>query len=197
MKIKNLKGECQHCGGAIEFHAETAGMTADCPHCGQATELLLAAPPEAAAPTQTKAIVFTLLAAVILLGGLLVTVMVLKRAERLSSRQKEAVAKAAGAAVAPPANPFAQTEFSVSAIVFEPSQSGSIIHAVGELRNLANRQRFGVRIDLELLDDAGRKVGAATDYRSILEPTTVWRFRALVVDKRAVAAKVLRITEAE
>lgn len=197
MKIKNLRGECQQCGGAIEFRAETAGMTADCPHCGQPTELLLAVPPEATSPAQTKAIVFTIIAVVILVGGLLVTVLALKRAERLSARQKEAVAKAGVQSVTPPANPFAQAGFSVSPIAFEKSQSGSIVHAVGELQNLASRKRFGVRIELELLDVTGLKVGEATDYQSILEPNAVWRFRALVVDKRAVAAKALTIKEAE
>jgi NhaP-type Na+/H+ or K+/H+ antiporter len=197
MKIKNLRGECQHCGGAIEFRAETAGMMADCPHCGQPTELLLAVPPEATSPAQTKAIAFTVIAGLILVGGLLVTVLALKRAERLSARQKETAAEATAQSVSPPANPFAQAGFSVSPIVFEKSQSGSIVHAIGELHNMANRQRFGVRVELEILDDTGRKVGVTTDYQSILEPNAVWRFRALVVDKRAVAAKALTIKEAE
>src|SRR5438309_4258732 len=45
-RTKYLKGECAHCRGHIEFPAEAAGMTIDCPHCGKPTELLLAAPPE-------------------------------------------------------------------------------------------------------------------------------------------------------
>ena len=195
MKIKNLKGECQHCGGAIEFRAETAGMTADCPHCGQATELLLAVPPEAESPAQTKAIIFTVIAVVILVGGLIGTVMALKRAERLSARQKASQAQAGAAASVQPANPFTLLGFSVSPVTLETNQSGSIMHAVGKVHNLTSRQRFGVRIELELLDRSGTKLGAAKDYQSIIEPNAEWQFRALVVEKQTTAARVVLLTE--
>ena len=195
MKIKNLKGECQHCGEAIEFRAETAGMTADCPHCGQPTELLLAVPPEAESPAQTKAIIYTIIAVVILVGGLIGTVMALKRAERLSARQKASQAQAIATASVPPANPFAQLGFRVSPVTLETNQSGSIVHAVGKVHNLTSRQRFGVRVELELLDRTGTKVGDAKDYQSILEPNADWQFRALVVDKKAVAARVVLLNE--
>ncbi len=197
MKIKNLKGECQHCAGAIEFRAETAGMTADCPHCGQPTELLLAVPPEAESPTQTKAVIFTIIAVVILVGGLIGTVMALKRAERLSARQKASQAQANPGASVQPVNPFAPLGFSVSPVTLETNQSGSIVHAVGKVHNLTSRQRFGVRVELDLLDRYGTKVGDAKDYQSILEPNADWQFRALVVDKKAVAARVVVIKEAQ
>lgn len=197
MKIKNLKGECQRCGNLIEFHAESTGMTAECPHCGQPTELLLAVPPESESPAQTKAILYTIIAVVILVGGLIGTVVLLKRAERLSARQKATLAIANTQAVTQPADPFAQAGFSVSPVTLETSQSGSIVHAVGKVHNLTNRQRFGVRVELELLDSTGSKVGEAKDYQSLVEPNAEWQFRALVVDKRAVAAKVLAIKEAQ
>ena len=196
MKIKNLKGECQHCGGAIEFRAETTGMTADCPHCGQPTELLLAVPPESQVPAQTKAIIYTIIAVVILVGGLISTVVVLKRAERLSARQRETLAKAKTQTATQPTNPFAQDGFNASPVTLEKSQSGSIIHAVGKVYNLTKRQRFGVRIELELLDSTGSKVGDAKDYQSILEPNAEWQFHALVVEKKAAAARIVSITEA-
>ncbi len=197
IKIKNLKGECQRCGGAIEFRAENVGMTAECPHCGQPTELLLAVPPETKSPAQTKAIIYTAIAVVILVGGLIGAVVALKRAERLSARQKATLAPANAQTSPKPADPFAQAGFSVSPVTLETSPSGSIVHAVGKVHNLTNRQRFGVRVELELLDSTGRKVGEAKDYQSILEPNAEWQFRALVVEKRAVAAKVLVIKETQ
>ncbi len=194
-RIKNLKGDCQHCGQAIEFCAESAGMTADCPHCGQPTELRLAVPPDNESPTPTKAIRYTIIAVFILVGGLVTTVVVLKRAEALSARQKEAQAKASAQTATPPANPFAPLGFSVSPVTLATNPSGAIVHAVGKVQNLTRRPRFGVRIELELLDGTGSKVGEAKDYQSILEPDAEWPFRALVVDKRAVSAKVLTIKE--
>lgn len=195
IKIKNLRGECQHCGGLVEFHAEFTGLTAECPHCGQPTELLLPVPPETKSPGQTRAIIYPTIAVVILVGGLIGAVVALKRAERLSARQKETFAQTNAQTSPPPADSFAQAGFSVSSVTLETSQSGAIIHAVGKVHNLTNRQRFGVRVELELLDSAGRKVGAATDYQSTLEPNTDWQFRALVVEKRAVVAKVATIRE--
>ena len=118
-KIKNLKGECQQCGGAIEFRAETAGMTADCPHCGQPTELLLAVPPESRSSAPTKAIIYTIIAVGILLGGLTVTVVLLKRAERLSARQKAIQSQANAPTVIQPVNPFAPLGFRVSPVTLD------------------------------------------------------------------------------
>ncbi|MBP9901863.1 MAG: FxLYD domain-containing protein [Verrucomicrobia bacterium] len=195
IKIKNLSGACQHCGRAIEFRAETAGMTADCPHCGQPTELLLALPPDSNTPARTKAILFTIVALVILIGGLIGTVLALKRAERLSARHRESAAKANAQIVPPPANPFAPVGFSVSPVTLEQSQSSAIVHAVGKVRNLTNRQRFGVRVQLELLDRNGRKIGEAKDYQALLEPNAEWPFRALVVEPKAVSAIIRGITE--
>ncbi len=195
IKIKNLNGECQQCGGAIEFRAETTGMTADCPHCGQPTELRLAGPPESAAPEQTKAIIYTMLALAILVGGLVVTLVVLKRAERLSDRHREALAQTNAPASFPPANPFAPSGFRASPVVLANSESGGVIYAVGKVYNLTSRQRFGVAVELELLDGHGDKVGDAKDYQALLEPNAEWQFRALVVAKNAVAAKVVAIRE--
>lgn len=36
----HLRGGCPHCGGAIEFPAEAAGMGIECPHCGEAMNLV-------------------------------------------------------------------------------------------------------------------------------------------------------------
>lgn len=81
LKIKNLRGECQHCGGPIEFHAEHTGTTAECPHCGQPTELMLALPPEEKSPLRRKAVIFAVVSLVILLAGLIALGWLLKRAQ--------------------------------------------------------------------------------------------------------------------
>jgi hypothetical protein len=43
---KRLQGECQHCGGSLDFPAARIGLTGKCPHCARETELMLAAPPQ-------------------------------------------------------------------------------------------------------------------------------------------------------
>ena len=63
------------------------------------------------------------------------------------------------------------------------------------MKNSSNRQRFGVKIQLVLLDAAGQKVGTATDYRQIMEPMAQWQFKALVVDSKAVSVQLESIKE--
>jgi hypothetical protein len=196
LKIKNLRGECQNCGGPIEFHAEHAGTTASCPHCGEATELLLAAPPEEASPVRRKAVAFTVIAVLILVGGLVGSIIALKRAKRLQAERQRVESRTEMANTATAA-PFAAQEFRVSPITLEPRPGSSLLNAVGTITNLANRQRFGVQVDLEVYSATGEKVGVANDYIKVMEPRGEWQFRALVGANRAAAAQIIRIQESK
>lgn len=199
LKIKNLRGECQHCGKPIEFQAEHVGTTAECPHCNQPTELLLAAPPEEGAPVRTKAIVFTVIAILILAGGLVGAVIALKRAERLKAGRLEASAPVATPQPAKPLDLFAAQEFQVSPVTLDQGagRGSSLRYATGTVINPTKRQRFGVKVELELFDEAGNKLGGASDYQKVLEPNAEWKFRALIVDKRTSTVKVTAIKESQ
>lgn len=191
---KYLKGECQHCSGHIEFPAESVGTTTECPHCGKATELLLAVPKtESSLPT--KAIVYTVVAIVILVGGLIGAHFALKYARWFAERRNEAAAAVKQAALPSPADPAPKDGFRVSSITLEKTPGSSLVYAVGTVRNETNRRRFGVKVECDVLDDAGKKVGSAKDYQQTLEPKAEWRFRALVVGSNAASAKLASITE--
>jgi len=202
-RTKYLKGECSECGGHVEFPAEAAGTTIDCPHCGKPTELLLAAPPEEpSVPRMT--IVWTLVAVLVLALGLAGALAALNRAQKWATRQKQQAATrgpaprsvdAETAVVTQPRNPLAGAGFDVSAIALEKTPGSSLVYAIGTLNNLTDRQRFGVKVELDLLDDSGQKVGAATDYQQVLEPKGEWHFKALVVDSKAATAKLASVKE--
>jgi hypothetical protein len=196
LKIKNLRGECQHCGGPVEFHAEHVGTTAECPHCGQQTELLLAAPPEEESPVRKKAIGFTVIAVLILGGGLIAANIALKRAKRLQAERQQ-WGKLHQRNPAAPTDPFAAQGFRVSPVTVEQGQGSSLVYAVGVIANTSNQQRFGVKVELELHAADGSKLGTASDYQKVIEPGAEWKFRALVVDKRVAAAKISTIKEAQ
>jgi len=197
-RTKYLKGECQHCHGHIEFPAESAGLTTTCPHCGKQTELFLAAPKDE--PTIPRAtIVYTIIAVVILGAGLVGAIIALKMAQRtISHKNDEAIAQAP---VAPtnstpnPDDPITQAGFRVSPVTIEKTKGSSLIYALGTLSNASDRQRFGVKIQFDLFDDSGQKVGAAKDYQQLIEPKSEWKFHALVVTSKATSAKVASITE--
>jgi len=156
---------------------------------------MLALPPDTGSSVRTKAIIFTVVVLVILVGGGAGIMLALKRAQRLSTQQQQARGQVTPLASSQPADPFAAIGFRVSPVILDKGEGSSIVHAVGTIANLANRPRFGVRVELELLDAAGNKVGNATDYRPTLELKEEWRFRALVVEKQVASAKITRINE--
>jgi hypothetical protein len=80
-------------------------------------------------------------------------------------------------------------------VSIEKAPDSSLRYAVGTLHNRSERQRFGVQIELELLDAAGGKAGAAKDYRAVLEPGADWSFRALVLEPKAATARVAAVRE--
>ena len=85
-RAKYLEGPCRHCGISIEYPAEMAGQTTQCPRCGQQTDLVLAAPPEESF-IHRKAIVWTVATVAMLLLGLAASLVALNRAEKLLHRQ--------------------------------------------------------------------------------------------------------------
>jgi uncharacterized OB-fold protein len=198
-QTKFLKGECQHCGGHIEFPAESAGLTTDCPHCGKQTELFLALPKEE--PTiPTATIVYTVIAIIILGAGLVGAMVALKLAQRKVVHKKaeaavETPSVASSNATVDAADPAVQAGFHSSPITIEKTKGSSLIYAIGTLSNISDRQRFGVKVQFDLFDDSGQKVGTAKDYQQVVEPKGEWKFRALVVTAKATSAKIASVTE--
>jgi hypothetical protein len=192
-QTKSLRGECQHCGEPLQFAAEAVGLTADCPHCGQPTDLLLAVPrTEPTVPMKT--IIFTVIAILILVGGLIAAMVAVKRLQREAEQRRGAVATADGKR-AQVADPFARLGFQVSAVTLEKTPGSSLVHAVGTIRNQTARRLFGLKVELEVLDSGGGKIGTATDYQPALEPQAAWNFKALVLDAKAAGARIVAITE--
>jgi hypothetical protein len=77
------------------------------------------------------------------------------------------------------------------------AKGSRLVYVTGVLRNDSDHQRFGVRVELDLLDAATNKVGTATDYRQMLEPRATWQFRAIVTDRRATGARFVSVKEDE
>jgi hypothetical protein len=159
---------------------------------------MLAAPKEHSA-VPTKAIVWAIIAALILGLGLAGSMLALKRAQKLVARQKQQHADGTPPTQTnSPVTPLdlaTQAGFQVSTINFEKTQGSSLIYAVGTLNNMTARQRFGVKVELDLLDASGQKIGTATDYHQVMEPNSQWQFKALVVASKAALAKLAAVKE--
>jgi hypothetical protein len=197
IETKYLKGCCQSCGGHIEYPAESVGTTIDCPHCGKLTELLLAVPPdEPTIPRST--IIWTVVTVLMLLAGLWGALAALKRAETKATekRQAPAVVQSPQSGETPvQAEVAIKAEFRSSAVVLQKNPGSSLVYAVATLTNTAARQRFGVKVFLDLLDETGNKVGEATDYQQLIERGGQWSFKALVVAPKTASANIAEIRE--
>jgi len=108
------------------------------------------------------------------------------------------VATANEPAPAPPPTPVVPkslADLKVGAITLEKAKSGSLVYAAGVLKNDSDYARYGVKIELDLSDAQGRGASKATDYTQVIEPRKEWRFRALILDSKAVSAKLAKVTE--
>lgn len=190
---KDVRGECQQCGGQFDFPAEQAGLTTNCPHCGQPTELLLATPPETDSPLRTKAIVVIVLALVIGAAGWIGAHLAIKRAKRMVGPREVQPSNAPPKSASP--GPFASQHFEVSSVTLESMPGSKVVYAQGAITNTASQQRFGVKVELDLFDAQGQRVGTASDYVKTVEPKATWKFNALVVGKNVASAKITAIKE--
>jgi hypothetical protein len=98
---------------------------------------------------------------------------------------------------APKAAKSAQ-DLKTGTVSLEKSKGGSsLVYGVGEIRNESDYQRFGVKVELNVFDAAGKNAGKATDYIQVIEPHGSWRFHALILDPKATSAKIANVSEAE
>ena len=73
---------------------------------------------------------------------------------------------------------------------FHKANDSGLIFVLGTVTNHTKVQFYNLKIEFELFDDAGTKVGTATDLANNLEGGKTWLFKAPVLDKQAAAAKL-------
>lgn len=196
-----FKCHCQRCGGHIEFPSNGAGMTIDCPHCGKKTVL----GGSVGAPILKKSSKFVWVAvgtAVVIIGAAVAFIW--------PQKQKVAAAAPPPKVVAAPVVPVVNTnkpvsqaapvattisDFDVSKISLQKTPGSGLVYAVGTLKNDAGRQRFGVKIVLNQLDEKGQNLGVVSDYVSVVNPQDTWQFKAVLTSPQAVKVTVAVIRE--
>jgi hypothetical protein len=207
-ETKFLKCPCDHCGGHIEFPADGIGATIPCPHCARPTELALEIPAELIQRPAHGRKWFIAGAVILAVGGIAIAAILFK-AQQLTNKTREknealrrsvlpatrTNAAARNNAQSSPAKII--NGFFSSPVAIDQAVGSSLAYATGTLKNETDKQRFGVSVELEVFDRAGTRIGIAKDSAQIMEPRGVWNFRALIVPKNAVSAKVLSVKEQE
>ncbi len=192
-----VKGECRQCAGHLEFPATAAGETIACPHCGQPTRLV------PGHPTRKSKLRRPLLLAAIAALSLATVVATLIGSRRgnknalLPATTKPRPVSATPSPARPPGDEVITNEFSISGIRLEKTTNSSLVYVTGKVRNLADRQRFGVKLECRLFDASQLSAGTATDYQRLLNPREEWTFQALVINSKAVSARWPTISETQ
>jgi hypothetical protein len=112
---------------------------------------------------------------------------------RRASTNQDARQPAPLPAPSPPPDPW--HGLTGGAITLEKSKDNGLVYAVGKLRNATDRQRFGVKVILDLFDENNQKVGSATDYTQWIDPGKEWNFKAMVTERTAVRAGLASVAE--
>jgi hypothetical protein len=94
-----------------------------------------------------------------------------------------------------PPRPKSLDDLKVGPIELEKTKGSSLVYAVGTLKNDSEYERYGVRVNLDLLNSKGDKIGTATDYAESLTPHQEWQFRALVIAPKTVSARFATLKE--
>jgi hypothetical protein len=202
------KCACQHCRGHIEFPVQGIGQRISCPHCGEPTLLSRAAPVEIGGSCATRRRIywsFAITAGLLAAGAGVYLYVISRNSDQPTAAPAVPVpppeASPAGSTPLPPPKPKAAPDLwhglKASKVTLDKAGDGSLIYAIGTLTNETTRQRFGVKIELEVLDEHRKKLGSATDYADVIEPGKEWKFRAMVTDKNAKAAKLTSVKEQE
>jgi hypothetical protein len=182
-----LKCECQKCGQCIEFPSSGAGELVDCPHCGEQTKLFSTS----AKPARKIAV----------LAGSIFLVLIVAGALLYWSRARKPyvpppiITTQAVTNIPSPKTFVQMDDFNISKITLKKTEGSGLVYAVGTVKNTATHQRFGVKIELDLLDAQDNQIGSTSDYIEVLEPNKEWQFRALLTDPKAVTAKLIKIEE--
>ena len=187
------KAACTLCGGKIEFPANAGGMTVECPHCHRHTELQ---PLKRVSRNISRLLIFMVLG----IAGTVAALVFLKIGKPGKTVYPPAVSPVSNAAPvsAEPTRRKSLEDLKLQGNVsVEKAKGGSrLTYATGTLKNDSNHQRYGVKVEIDLFDQAGNKLSArANDYVQTLEPHKDWKFRALVLDAKAITAKLAAIAE--
>ena len=186
------KAACTSCGGKIEFPATAQGMTVECPHCHAQTELQ---PLQKTRRNISRLLIFGVVGTVLTIG--LLVFLKPKKTEGVPKLPAIPTTTNTVAAPVEPPRPKSPEDLKVvGSVSVEKAKGSRLSYAMGALKNDSDHQRYGVKVEIGLFDDAGNKLSTtANDYVQTLEPRKEWKFRALILEPKAVTAKVVSIKE--
>lgn len=199
---------CPHCGLSMELALDPAlllelagGGGKYCSKCSGTLNLDGSCPDCKEARHRRNFVLLAVTISVMAVGLILIAMKMAKKmnaispgAQSLQQTNRPTIKPAPKAVVVePPADPWHGLK--VGPIAIDKTGDSRLIYAVGLVNNESDHQRFGVKVELDLLNPQGQKIGTATDTTGSIEPGKSWKFKAMVFDPKAVTAKLVKVTE--
>jgi hypothetical protein len=79
--------------------------------------------------------------------------------------------------------------------VLEKKRGSDLLIGVGDVSNISEYMHFDIKIDLDVLDKNGAKIGTVNDYCSVLAPHGVWHVIATVDKPGAMSVRFGKLSE--
>jgi hypothetical protein len=223
--LVHLKCACGHCGAIFEYVPQGAGQIVSCPHCRQKSRLpehalpnpavpdgplekplpicpdcgaVLASPSAICPPCVSRRgrnrLLLGLGLALVLLGAGWLALSALNRPLRRNPPNPRAVP--AVLLPQPPVKlPKSIHDLKPGQFHLEPRRGNTPAYVTGDVQNVSDHLHLRVRIDLDLLDAQGVKIGVASDTLTVFQPRTHWDVLAPVTNPKAVAARFVSLKE--
>jgi hypothetical protein len=215
-----LKCKCGNCGEIIGYLSTAVGQTVECPQCKQKSQL-----PDPSAPNSAElpepepeplpecaacgavldaeepacvacakrrrrlTLAWGVASALILMGlGSLVLVLLNRPTKKAPAAMMLLTQPQARA-------PKSTNDLRVGRFVLQPKQGDKAAIAMGDVQNISGNVHLRVKVDLDLLDAKGVKIGTVSDLITVFNPRTNWRFLATVSNPKATSVRFASIKE--
>src|SRR5450432_2003554 len=172
-----LNCPCQKCGDSLEFPPSSLGEVTDCPHCGEQTKLV-------STPSKSVGKFAFIIGLVLFISCSAASSIAIYWRMTQKPGPPPGLASQTLTKTAMPKDFVELKDFQVGKITLQKADGSGLVYAHGTVTNDTDRQRFGVKIELDLFNAEDNKIGNASDYLAVLEPHKAWQFNALLTEPK-------------
>ncbi|HZQ47803.1 MAG TPA: FxLYD domain-containing protein [Verrucomicrobiae bacterium] len=187
--------------GMLEIQGPSLPATKNCPVCGMEMKFLAADcfNCQSLQKQKLRRILSFAVASVAVLALLGVFWLVMRRSKPVESvtRTETNSVKMGTMILAQPQvkQPKSINDLKPGRFSLEQKRGSDTVMAVGDIQNASENLHLGLKVDVDLLDASGAKIGTVTDYSAQLGPRQTWHFVALVTNPKVTSVKFATIKE--
>jgi hypothetical protein len=202
---QQLKCVCVHCDEFIHYPVEKVGQVAECPNCKQKSRL--PPPPEPSQPAtktpkprqppvQTSPSRWIFIAVAVGLFAL-AAVLVPSTLRRLRPAPVDQNIPATHTDLPPPVVKRARSlnDLKIGSFSLQPLPGTDSRMAAGDIQNVSETVHQGIKVELEVRDAQGLKIGTLDAFINELDAHATWHVLARTSDPRAATVRVAGIKE--